>query len=86
MRTLASYHILRILGGLCAASGLFAWLALAWRATSNIDSVTPESGEGGRLMAWAVTGTVLMIVGAVILHLAVDAAERDGRGERTPPH
>ena len=86
MRALAGHHLLRLLGVLCAAAGLFAWIALAWRATSNLDSVTPQSGEGGRLMAWAVTGTVLMIVGAVILHLAVDATEREVREERTPPH
>ncbi len=48
---------------------------MAWKAVSDMDGVTPQSGEGGRLMAWAVTGTVLMIAGTIVLHVAHGGSE-----------
>lgn len=62
--------ILLLLGGLCATAGFLAWVALGWRAFSNLDGVTPQSDEGGHLMVWALTGTVVMILGMVLLHVA----------------
>lgn len=77
--------MLRLLGGLCAAAGLLAWIGVAWEAISDLDGVTPQSDKGGRLMVWALTGTVLMIVGMVLLHVAADAAEREETEDGTPP-
>ena len=85
MRSTLGQHLLRLLGVLCAVAGFLAWIGLAWKAFSDIDGVTPESDEGGRLMIWAVTGTVLMILGMVLLHLAPDEAEPGAPEERTPP-
>jgi hypothetical protein len=85
MRAPAGHHVLRLLGGLCATAGFIAWVALAWKASSSRDGVTPQGDEGGRLLVWGLTGTVLMIVGAVLLHFAVDAVDRHKQDERTPP-
>ena len=85
MRSSTGHLFLRLLGGLCAAAGFLAWIGLLWRASSDLDGVTPQSDEGGRLMVWALVGTVLMICGAIVLHLAQDAAERDDREEPGPP-
>ena len=84
-RTSAGPLVLRLLGGLCAAAGFLAWVGLAWRAIADLDGVTAQGDEGGRLMRWALTGTLLMILGTVLLHVAADATERDEQEERTPP-
>ena len=86
MRTPAGHHVLRLLGGLCAAAGVLAWVGLAWKASSSLDGVTAQGDEGGRLLAWGLTGTVLMIVGAVLLHFAVDPSEAEEQDEHAPPH
>lgn len=80
----AGNHILRILGGLCATAGFLAWIGLIWRAVSDLEGVTPQSDGGAQLMTWALTGTVLMIVGMVLLHLTQRATEREEPEERTP--
>jgi len=85
MRRSAGHHVLRLLGVLCAVVGVLAWIGLAGKAISDLDGVTPQSDAGERLMVLALTGTVLMIVGAVLLHVAEDASEREGREGRTPP-
>ena len=85
MRASAGHHLLRLLGGLCAAVGVLAWIGLAWTATSDRDAVTPQGDEGGRLMVWALTGTVLMIAGALLLHLAPDGSDDEERGDPSPP-
>ena len=77
MRSSAGHHLLRLLGVLCSTAGFLAWVGLAWKAISDLDDVTPESDEGGRLMVWALSGTLLMILGMVLLHLAQDVAERE---------
>lgn len=81
----AGHLLLRWLGGLCATAGLLAWIGLAWRAISDLDGVTPEGEEGGRLLGWGLTGTVLMIVGMILLHLAVIASEGEDQEELGPP-
>jgi hypothetical protein len=78
MRASAGQRLLRVLGVLCAAAGVLAWIGLAWQAVARLDEVTPEGDEGGRLLAWGLTGTVLMIVGMVVLHAAADASRREG--------
>ena len=85
MRTPVGHQIVRLLGGLCAATGVLAWVALVWKASSSLDGVTPQGDEGGRLLAWGLTGTVLMIIGAVLLHFAVDPPEEDEQERRPPP-
>ncbi len=65
--------VLLFLGGLVATAGFLAWMTLAWSAFSDADAVTPQSDEGGRMMLWALTGTVLMIAGMIVLHFAQDA-------------
>lgn len=75
---------LSLIGGLCAAAGLLAWIGVAWKAISDLDGVTPQSDEGEHLMVWALTGTVLMILGMVILHFVQHAAEREAQEERPP--
>ena len=74
--------MLRLLGSLCAAVGFLAWIGLAWKAVSNLEDLTPQSDEGGGLMVWALTGTVLMIVGMVVLHVATDALEPEEQEDR----
>ena len=66
-------------------AGVLAWIRLAWEAISGLDGVTPQSDEGGRLMVWALAGTVLMVVGVLILHVAADAPEDEEQEGRTPP-
>ena len=65
--------------------GFAAWVAVAWTAFSDIDRVTPESDEGGQLMTWALIGTVMMILGAIFLHLAQGPADRETSDEHRPP-
>ncbi len=84
MRSSAGQHFLRLVGGLLTAAGLFAWIGLIWTAFSDFDSVTPQSDEGGRLMRRALTGTLLMILGMVILHLGQDADESDTEDDQPP--
>ena len=83
MRMPAAHHVLRLLGALFALAGLLAWGGLAWKAVAAIDDVNPQGEEGARLLTWGLTGTLLMIVGMVLFHLAADAAEKD---EEEPPH
>jgi hypothetical protein len=85
MRASVGPLLLRLLGGLCAVVGVLAWVGLAWKASSNPDAVTPQSEEGGSLMVWALFGTVLMIVGALLLHVAPDGAEDGEQEGRGPP-
>lgn len=85
MRTSAGQHLLRILGGLCLVVGFLAWIGLAWTAISDPDGATPQGEASGPLMAWALTGTVLMIVGMVLLHVAAGAVEQEQRRDRPPP-
>jgi len=82
MRASLGATLLRLLGALCAAAGLLAWIGVAWTAFSDPDRATPQNGEGGRLTGWALVGTVVTIVGMILLHLAAQRAER---GEREPP-
>jgi hypothetical protein len=77
MPTSAGQHLLRLVGGLCAAAGFCAWIGLAWKAFADSEGITAHGDEGGRLMVWALTGTVLMILGTVFLHLADDRGTRD---------
>lgn len=85
MRVLARRHLLQLLGGLCAAAGFLSWIGLAWRAFSDLERVTPQNEEGGRLLTWALTGTLLMIVGMVLLHAAAEAAGREEHEKHGPP-
>lgn len=85
MQGSAARHFLGIAGGLCALAGLFAWIGLAWTLVTESESVTPQSDAGGQLMTRALLGTVLMITGAVFLHFAQHAAEREAEEERDPP-
>ncbi len=85
MRTSAGNLFLRLAGGLLGVVGFLAWIGVAWRAVADVESVTPQGEEGGRLMVWAVTGTVLMIGGTILLHLAADASEREERKDGTGP-
>lgn len=81
MGVFAEHRVLHLLGGLFALAGFLAWVAVAWEGISSFGEVRAQSDEGGRLMVWAVTGTLLMIVGAVLLQFA--AAKTDARS-RTP--
>lgn len=84
MRVPAGSVILRILGALCAAAGFIAWICLAWKAITDLDSVTPQSEEGGSLVTWALSGTLLLIFGMIILHFIEHAGEEEEPEERTP--
>ncbi len=81
MQLPAGHQVLRFLGGVCGTIGFLAWIALAWKAVAGLEDITPQSEEGGRLMVWALAGTLLMILGTVLLHAAGRVAEGD---ERTP--
>ncbi len=48
---------------------------MGWSAFSDLDGMTSKSGEGGRLVVRGLTGTMLMIVGMILLHVAEDAPE-----------
>ncbi len=63
---------------LSTIAGLLAWVALAWKALSDSDSVTPQSEEGGFMMVLALGGTILMILGMIVLHFVEDAVENEG--------
>lgn len=76
MGSSAGQRLLRLLGIACAIAGFGAWVGLAWQAFVSADEITPESDEGGRLMTWALTGTLLMIAGLGLLHVVADAARR----------
>ena len=65
----------RLLGVLCMVGGLCSWGALGWGALKELDRVTPESDVGGRLLAWGLVGTVLMIAGLAFLQIAARAEE-----------
>lgn len=83
MRVPTGHFFLRLLGGLCAAAGALAWAGLAWQAFSQLEEISPQSDEGGRLMRWALTGTLLMIVGMLLLHVGAEPAEDED--ERVHP-
>ena len=85
MRSSLGQHPVSLLGILCAAAGFFAWIVVGWKAFTNLDGMTSKSDEGGRLMIWGLIGTVLMIVGMVILHLSDRAPERDEHEDSSPP-
>jgi len=84
MQTSAGHHLVRLLGIGCAAVGILAWARVAWRAVASIDSISSQSDEGGRLLVWGLTGTLLMIAGAVLLHVAASADEREEQEEQMP--
>lgn len=84
MRGSIGQHLLRLLGVVCAAGGLLAWVGVAWTAFSDPDVATPQGEAGGRLTAWALVGTVAAILGMIFLHLAARADERDAQDERGP--
>tara|TARA_R110002072_G_scaffold167853_1_gene321396 strand:+ start:2144 stop:2404 length:261 start_codon:yes stop_codon:yes gene_type:complete len=75
MRSSHGQRALLVLGVLCAAVGLLAWIVVGWSAFSDLEGMTAKSDEGGRLMVRGLTGTVLMIVGMILLHVAEDAPE-----------
>ena len=72
----AGPKVLRLLGALCATAGALAWIRLAWNAVTLLDEVAPQGDQGTRLLTWGVTGTVLMVVGMVLLHTG--AAHQSG--------
>ncbi len=84
MRSSTGRPFLRVAGGLCALAGVFAWISLGWTALMDPEGVTPQSDAGGRLMTRALLGTMLMIAGTVLLHLAQDAAENEAEQEHDP--
>ena len=77
--------LLRIAGVLCIAAGTWAWGSVAWAALAEIDDLTPQSEAGGRMVGRAITGTVVMIAGMILLHFGQDAAERNQRDEPSSP-
>ena len=83
MRTSFGNLVLRVAAWLMASLGLLAWIRVGWKASSSVDEVTPQGQEGSELMAWALTGTMLMIFGMVLLHFAADGSEQ-GESEQTP--
>ena len=85
MRAFSKHGLLQLLGALCATAGVLAWIDLAWRAFAEVDRVSPQGEEGGRLLVRGLTGTLLMIAGTVLLHVAANAAEEGEPRERTPP-
>jgi hypothetical protein len=85
MRVRNGRHLLQLLGVLLATAGVLAWIGLAGQAISDPEGVTPQSDEGGSRMAWALAGTVLMIAGLLVLHVAPDGPEEGARDDRTPP-
>lgn len=85
MRGSVGNLLLKVLGALCAAGGLVTWVALAWTAFTQPDVATPRGSEGGRLLGWALVGTIVMIVGMILLHVAAQAAERGGHDDGAAP-
>ena len=59
-----------LLGGLLGAAGVASWIVLSWKAIEGFDEISAHSNEGGDLLVWALIGTLLMIVGSVILYVA----------------
>ena len=72
-----SQTLLVILGSLCCTAGFVAWVAFGWKAVEELDNVDAEGELGTQLMKWGVTGTVLMIVGMIFLHVVQSQAEQD---------
>lgn len=70
MHPSARRRLLVALGILCAAFGVVAWFGLAWQALDDLDSISPHTGEGGKLMVWGLVGTVSMILGMILLQAA----------------
>ena len=75
MRTSPGQLLLRLLAALFAAAGFSAWIYVAWKALTELDEISPENETGSDLMVWAVSGTVLMIFGAILLHFAAARSE-----------
>jgi hypothetical protein len=84
MRPSSGHLWLRLLGAVLTVAGFLAWIRLGWKAISDLEEVTPQSAEGGQLMVWALSGTVLMISGMIVLHLPRDAEEREEPEEHGP--
>ncbi len=76
--------LLLLIAGLCVATGMATWLILAWRTVTDLDSVTPQSDTGGNMMGWALSGTLLMITGMIMLHFAADMAEQARQEDKAP--
>ena len=72
--------LLRLFGSLLAAAGFLAWIALGWKAFTDLEGVTAHSDEGSHLMVWALAGTLLMTLGIIVLHFAHALSERDKSG------
>ena len=66
---------MRLLAALFAAAGFSAWIYVAWKALTELDEISPENETGSDLMVWGVSGTVLMIFGAILLHFAAARSE-----------
>ncbi len=77
MQASLGQRVLRWGGVLSGLAGLGAWGQLMLQAFSGIEEVAPENEEGARFMAWAVGGTVLMIVGTLLLHLSLADPEEE---------
>jgi len=77
MRAPDSLLVLRVLCGLCAGAGFIAWIGVAWKIVTDLDSVTPQSEEGGSTLTWALSSTLLLIFGMIIFHLVAHTAEEE---------
>lgn len=85
MRLSSTSTWLRVLGLLLGALGIGAWIQLARLVPADLGELSAQGEEGGRLVAWALVGTVLMIGGMILLHFGQAASEREEReaGEST---
>ncbi len=48
---------------------------MAWKGAASIDEIEAHSDEGSSLLVWALVGTLLMIVGGMIMHIAQAESE-----------
>lgn len=74
--------LLRVVAGLLVLAGLLVWGGLAWTAVTQLDELSSKGEQGRDLMARALLGTVLMILGMIVLHFAADATERIEQRDR----
>ena len=77
MRSPIKNRLVSVLGALLSIVGFLLWVRLGWEAVSGIEDASPQSTEGGRLMAWALGGTLLMVAGMIVLHVAVADPEQE---------
>lgn len=77
MRVPPEHRLLQVFGVLFATAGLVAWIGVAWTGIKNFGEVSAQSDEGGSLMVWAVTGTLLMILGLALLQVEAMAGKRE---------